>query len=488
VQEEKVEFFLARIFREHCSYSERTTSTMEARPLKTKLFLTLIAFAALSFPTSKTSACSCATFSPCEAFNYASTVFVGRMIEGTEKVMGGSKGGKTVAYEAGRVRLTVEEAFKNVATAEMTVMVPHTPMCSGMLFVRGEKYLVYANESDAELIVRVCSATKLYEDAKEDLEFLRNLPQPGVGGKIFGQVRLDSDAEEPPGLAEVEVLVENKEHQLTEVRTGIDGKYEINGLIAGKYIVSPNPPNHYRIADGRSQQHELDLTDRGCAQASFFIEADGRINGWVRDSTGRPAPSELTLSAFDQAQKTFRSATDDNGQYTMEGIPPGRYLLRLTLRNDEGKEEQFFYPGTKDESKAAVIKLDMAESISGYGFQLPEGLQIKTVKGIVTYPDGRAADHAQVRLLPARGTKSGAYRANIIYAGTTTDDQGRFMLSGYKDVIYRIVVVDDSMRASEEKRRPGTAQLENVVLKEDLDGIKVVLPLQSNPEKQSPKK
>src|SRR5690349_4179825 len=114
----------------------------------TLVFSFLLPFLLLPSPAT---ACSCAESTPCQAFGYSSAVFVGRMLEGSEKVRDYTKDGKTISYEAGKVRFAVEEAFKGVNTTEITIYVLNLKgtSCEGTALGRGIRYLVYAGSMES---------------------------------------------------------------------------------------------------------------------------------------------------------------------------------------------------------------------------------------------------------------------------------------------------------------------------------------------------
>ncbi|WP_410962787.1 hypothetical protein, partial [Salmonella sp. SAL4446] len=86
--------------------------------------------------------------------------------------------------------------FKGVEAREVTIEVKSlrgTSCAYGLK--RGERYVVYAfsdPKNEKVLYTGVCSRTKIAtnEYAKEDLEFLRNLPPPGTGGNITGLIHV----------------------------------------------------------------------------------------------------------------------------------------------------------------------------------------------------------------------------------------------------------------------------------------------------------
>src|SRR6266849_5774047 len=192
-------------------------------------------------PTDSTRACSCGEVSPCEAFGYASAVFIGRMQGGTEKYREYAKEGVTVSLESGQVRFAVEESFKGVTATEITVFVMNMKgtSCEGMAaLARGGTYLVYAGYLESVgLAIGPCSATKPVDSAKTDLGFLRSLQQPGSGGRLYGRVAVETGTREPTPLPDVTVIVEDEAHKRIELKTDPDGNFEANGLKPGKYLV-----------------------------------------------------------------------------------------------------------------------------------------------------------------------------------------------------------------------------------------------------------
>lgn len=342
--------------------------------MKASLFTLFATFSAiLLVTTSSRAGCSCAEVSPCEAFGSASAVFVGRMLGGSEKVSEYTKYGQTFSVEAGQSRFAVEESFKGVAATEITVFLMDMKgtSCAGMAaLVRGQRYLVYAGYLDSVgLAVGPCSPTKRVETAKADLEFLRTLREPGTGGRIYGQVAVETGAREPTPLADVTVIVEDEAHSQLQVKTDRTGNFEFNGLRPGKYLVNPVLPENYVFRDEHQKNRTVQVFDRGCARAPFWINVNGRIGGRVSDSSGRPAPVYVKLESVDQRQRTFLDHADDAGAFQIQGIPPGQYLLRIDMKKD-GKESAYFYPGTSDRAKATLIDVSIGQKIEGFPITL----------------------------------------------------------------------------------------------------------------------
>jgi hypothetical protein len=449
--------------------------------MKTSLTVALVALAVLFVPSSSARACSCREMTPCEAFGYSSAVFVGRMLGGAEKYREYIKDGKTVSLETGQARFAVEESFKGVTATEVTILLMNLKgtSCEGMsALARGERYLVYAGYQDSiGLTIGACSPTKAVEGAKADLEYLRNLALPGAGGRLYGRIGVEAGFTEAAPLADVTVVVEDEAHNQLRVKTDQDGNFEINGLKPGKYLVNPVLPENYVFRDDHQKNRVVQVTDRGCARAPFWININGRVLGTVHDQAGRPAPAVLRLVSISD-QKLNLSAYTDDGEYEVTGVPPGQYLLHIDLITGD-KEVPYYFPGTNDRSKATVISVAMGEMLEQHDFELPSMLKVKTVQGAVNYSDGRPAADVEVRLLAVSQVKEVGSHAKDMSA-TRTDALGRFILSGYEGVAYTILAIDDLMRAVEEKRIAGRAETEKMILKKDVDDVKVILPLETN--------
>jgi hypothetical protein len=218
------------------------------------------------------------------------------MLEGTEKHREYTDKGVTVSLEAGNVRFEVQESFKGVSTPEVTVLADNMKgtSCEGMAaLARGKTYLVYAGvEMSGELSIGPCSPTKPIDNAKVDLEFLRALPQPGSGGRLYGSIGVEIGAGEPTPLPNVTVVIEDEADKRIGVKTDSDGNFEAGGLKPGKYKVTPSLPEKYVARDRYHQSRVVEVFDRGCSRAPFLVNVNGGFEGKLNDS-GRLVPAYL---------------------------------------------------------------------------------------------------------------------------------------------------------------------------------------------------
>lgn len=180
-------------------------------------------------------------------------------------------------------------------------------------------------------------------------------------GKISGTVFVDSDydglrAENERGAAILVSLLNADGETVAATRTSIAGKYEFEGLKAGKYVVSFSLPEGWAFtkqrADAPSFNSDVPETaantaqtatlylpmgeslpvDAGCYEPSsvagtvWLDEADtGRYPG---ETAGLAGVCVTLLRAEEIVAET---TTDEDGAYRFEMLPPGVYTLRAAL-------------------------------------------------------------------------------------------------------------------------------------------------------------
>ena len=106
------------------------------------------------------------------------------------------------------------------------------------------------------------------------------------------------------------------------------------------------------------------------------VQKGGTVTGVLRDSQGNPLAG-VRMAAVAHAssiEETITAAamaglaeTDEQGRFTLENIPPGRYSIaagRLDL--------QTYYPGTQNLAVAEVLTIAAGTTISGINFVLSD--------------------------------------------------------------------------------------------------------------------
>ena len=111
-------------------------------------------------------ACSCiAPGPPAEALAQATAVFAGEV----SAVAAPASAGTAAPV---RVTFNVTQSWKGAPQPTIVVGTPDSSASCGVEFVKGERYLVYATESEGQLQTNLCSRTALLSAAAEDLAAL----------------------------------------------------------------------------------------------------------------------------------------------------------------------------------------------------------------------------------------------------------------------------------------------------------------------------
>ncbi|MCL1698349.1 hypothetical protein [Lysinibacillus sp. BPa_S21] len=137
--------------------------------LKKAMIILAFIFTIGSFP-SITSACSCAYLpSVEEEFELSKAIFSGKVVDIKEKQSLKGDTTKSVLFE-------VTNTWKGVEQSQVIITTGQGGGDCGYNFIKGEEYLVYANESimygTKSLISTICNRTYVLSSSQEDLEIL----------------------------------------------------------------------------------------------------------------------------------------------------------------------------------------------------------------------------------------------------------------------------------------------------------------------------
>jgi len=224
-------------------------------------------------------ACTCASpGTPCEGYGRAAAVFVGTVTGRKETKSSKDEISLTpIAY-----KFAVEHSYLGVEGTEVEVFTGSGGGDCGYRFAAGKRYLVYAYRSENKLATSICSRTKLYAQASEDLAFLGNLSSTPKGATIYGQIigATPGKKDVPALIAETLVRIEG-EGVRREIRPDAEGRYRIAGLPPGKYKIALQLPDALTVNEA---EREVSISDRGCASQNFYVQDNGRLSGRVIDA------------------------------------------------------------------------------------------------------------------------------------------------------------------------------------------------------------
>lgn len=373
---------------------------------------------------------------PCEAYWNASAVFLGTV---TYQTTNTSKG-KEYDFHSRVFRFTVDKAFRGVEAKEVEVLTGSGGGDCGYGFQLGGQYVVYAYRDNAnKLVTSICSRTRPSSDAGADLAYFRDLPKLEPGGTIFGEIKLqrrnDNNGSDVTPLKDVKLLLTGPGKDYDAI-TDRKGQYKVSGVQPGSYRVIVTLPEGTSV---HQAERQVEVSERGCAQASFWLEPDTRVTGKVLDSAGLPAAEVLMeLVPIPGTRNGFPSyvKSDNEGRYEMKLVPPGRYFLGVRIVGSAGATyvpfPRTYYPGVSEQSEATIITLSEGEHFESNDFVLPPRFVERQLNGVVLDSSGQPVRGATVWL------KEIQYKDSDMPYSRETDQEGRFVFPVFEGVRYRL--------------------------------------------------
>jgi len=384
-------------------------------------------------------ACTCiGPRTPCEAYGTAAAVFVGTAIRsGKAEPL---KDNSDPHPEPVVVKFAVEQSYLGVDGTEVEVFTGFGGGDCGYEFKIGERYLVYAYRDHIRLVTGICTRTRPFAKATEDLAFLGNLSSATAGATIQGQVvRPAAPKSDPLPISSDVVVVVEGDKVRQELRVDKFGNYRISSLPPGKFKVTLRLPKEYTVYQA---EQEISVADRGCGSVNYYIAENGQVSGRVFDSEGQPIP-EIWLSLVDpdsdpKADAINADRTDKEGRFSFSPVRAGRYLIAVNNRkypdpNDPGTAyPPAFYPGVTDKPQAEVITVGVGEKLTDLNIRMPPRRPAGVINGLIVKADGSPIPSAALIVMDITG---GVPR---ILLGVQVDEQGRFTIKGYIGQVFAV--------------------------------------------------
>ncbi len=366
-------------------------------------FIFICVLSIIIFFPATTEACSCnSTGPPCQSYWNTEVVFSGRVIE--IKPFESTRG-----WRQKLVRFAVNQAFRGISETTIEIATGSGGGDCGYDFKLNESYLVYANNLEGKLFAGICTRTQHISKAAEDLEYINNLSKAKTGATVSGVVnkyrKLKSGEEWQPNppLPNIRLTIEGNGKNF-EATTDISGKFSLENLASGNYIVRLLAPDGFYPY--KSEQ-TVKIHEKGCAVIDFSLAADTSVSGRVFDENGAPAAEvKVNLISVEQINERYQKDkhfiyTDEDGRFTFRTIPSGKYYLGFRLdRSGELKAAypRTFFPGTQNLEEATMITISEGQTLENYNFQLPAKLTGRKIEGIVAFPDGKPVPDARICL------------------------------------------------------------------------------------------
>ena len=201
---------------------------------------------------------------------------------------------------------------------------------------------------------------------------------------------------------------------LTWDQTRGDGSYTLRGIPTGIIEVEAS-------IDGYIDQTTMvNVQDTGVAyRLDIALDIGATISGNVFDSeTGLPISDADVWADNDTDGPESGARTNADGYYTLAGVAPGAYRIKVRAER-QGYVEQYF-DNALSWNKAELIYVRGTEEIEGIDFGLTPGAKIT---GVVRDAETQ---------LPIAGVNLNAYsvESGSEFAWTSTDAEGRYALRG----------------------------------------------------------
>jgi hypothetical protein len=246
-------------------------------------------------------------------------------------------------------------------------------------------------------------------------------PVASGSGSIAGRV-VDAATNQPVEGARVAARLRRPPQPLA-AQSGADGAFVINGVPAGDMTLSANKAGYgsgtfgMRAANGSSQTFDL-AADEHATGVVLKVWKFASLSGFVTDESGRPAARiEVTalpvgVIAGRLAVEAGRSAlTDQQGYYSIPGVPPARYIVTAwagTAEPTEGRAggggarqrlaeyPRLFFPEALSASEATILDLTPGEARNDIDFSLRVRPMV-AVSGVVSgLPAGASVTSAEL--------------------------------------------------------------------------------------------
>ena len=393
-------------------------------------------------------ACSCASpGTPCESYGAAAAVFVGTVtgVRDSQPRKQEDVGKRRKQEGSGEIdgipmafKFVVEQAYLGVAGSEIEIYTGRGGGDCGVTFQMGQRYLVYAYRYKDKLSTSICTRTKPFNKATEDITFLGTLSSAAPGVTIYGKVNRDpgsgltrSEVRSEPLGQDILITIEG-ESEKKEIRPDADGNFRASGLRPGKYKIAIHLPDTLITS---ANEYELNLANRGCGVVGWYVKDNGRVNGRVVNADGEPVAGihvslvDLGASATEWPSKVER--TNDDGYFSFSAVPRGTYHVAVNHNRYPDPNDKTnayppsFYPGVVDQRDAQTITVGTGEKLSDIEIRIPSKRPASTLIGSVVWEDGSPVVNAQL------GVKDVTYTDNSMNHGVAADEKGQFKIEGY---------------------------------------------------------
>lgn len=423
-----------------------------------RISVILLSALALLFSANEANACSCFSPSLEEAVESAGNIVILKL-QAVEKYLESETDGWAAAGGIKQSRLTVEKVFKGnfKVGQELTFGQGGGADCIWTFDEEsiGTEYLFFLGSKPAKKNLwagYACSRSRTVKGAAGDLKYLEAAPKVKGKTRLSGTlVQQDKPAVEGETgsynrLAGKTITVSGSGKNI-KLKTDENGVYEIYDLPTGKYTVTPEKINGYKLKDSDDKDSvEVKIEAESLTEQDFEFTIDNSIGGTFLDADGKPLEGvhlELIPARGNKPRYFYHGkVTVKNGAFEFREIPAGTYLIVVNEDNKISAREPFgtfYYPNKINREEAAEITIGAGVHLKNLVINAPTTAETVTVSGVLLFEDGKPAFDEAVEFFNNIDDITKIKRYATADSRIGTDANGRFsirILKGQKGILF----------------------------------------------------
>lgn len=264
---------------------------------------------------------------------------------------------------------------------------------------------------------------------------------------------------------------------IAKTTTDDDGKYQLTGLAAGQFTITPQAKAFVVSTSGAYKQAGQSITvaeSETITNIDFALVRGGVITGRITDSDGRPVIGErVNVVGKDVSDTAYpapvfdgpRNKTDDRGIYRIYGLSPGNYKVSIgqaagasnvAIMGMGGSQyTKTFYPGVADEAKATMLEISEGKEISNIDIVARKSGRGATVSGRVVDADS-GQPVPNVYVVHASLNEGTQQLGGMNFSGSQTDANGKFRIENVQPGHYAayMLAIGDGTTSSYSDQTP----------------------------------
>ena len=302
-------------------------------------------------------------------------------------------------------------------------------------------------------------------------------PSKAPTASISGRVTIDGE-----GVAGITVTAATSGSPLdnrtvAKATTDDDGKYQLTGLAAGQFTITPLAKAFVVSTSGAYKQPGQSITvaeGETITKIDFALVRGGVITGRITDTDGRPVIGErVNVVGRDVSDAGYpvpvfdgpRNKTDDRGIYRIYGLSPGNYKVSIGQAAAGGnvaimgmggsQYTKTFYPGVAEEAKATILEISEGKEISNIDIVARKSGRGSTVSGRVVDADS-GQPVPNVYVVHASLNEGTQQLGGMNFSGSQTDANGKFRIDNVQPGHYAayMLAIGDGTTSSYSDQTP----------------------------------